>query len=195
MKKLLLIALLAAAGLPACQSEPFIDRRFATDRAELGLEPIAAPAEAAPVINPSPTGTTLPGVLEPTIRGTWTFTTPTTVTRLEHVTDSYSQYSLYYGRPAPGDTPFVVITVGPAQDEKLPDESGPTSERDYVLNGNIAHERVGHLTDGAAFCALSIHRPDDPADTCSAVAIAKTSDQRKLALEILASIAWSANKP
>jgi hypothetical protein len=146
------------------------------------------------VVNQNPVGN--PVVVDQ-IAGTWTFVTPPTVTRVEHKTNEFSQYSLYDGRPAPGDTPFVVITV--SADAKGAAESDPenykvTSSRTYALNGNVAQEWIGNTKTGRGFCELVIKKPGNATgDICHAVAVVKNNDEQKLALSILGSIQWTPN--
>jgi len=189
--------LLAAAMLAGCGTSSVFDQRYVPDRAEFGSEKINVPPAPATlphvdVINDDPTAN--PDVVDH-IAGTWTFVTPPTTTRIERKTPSFSQYSLYNGRPEAADTPFVVVTVS--------SDAGGTAESDtenykiaasrtYSLNGNIAQEWTGNTKAGRGFCELVIKKPGDkPGDICHAMAIVKNADEQKLALSILASIKFT----
>jgi hypothetical protein len=191
--------LIAACGMLAfagCSRTSYLDARYIPDRAEFGDTPI--PASSVPPAGRSPASPTTPAAqtMDDVTTGTWTFVTPPTVTRVEHKTDNYSQFSLYYGRPEPTDTPFLVITV--SNDARGIAESDPDTyriinQREYALNGNTAHEWTGNTKTGAGFCELLIHKPPGSAgsgEVCHAMAIARTQEERTLALDILASIAW-----
>jgi hypothetical protein len=195
-----------AAGLllaGGCAHSSYLDARYIPDRADYGdraLPPAPPPAPHVDIINPTPTG---PGgqIVEDVITGTWTFVTPPTVTRVEHKTDNFSQFSLYYGRPGPNDLPFVVITV--SNDPRGIAQSDPATykianDREYTLNGSIAHEWTGNTKSGSGFCEMLIRKPAGsagPGEICHAMATVKTEDERKLALDILASIKWTPSGP
>jgi hypothetical protein len=204
MHKTLLPLLLATATFSGCASKSFLDTQYAPYRADLKDQPVEVthtPPAATPVdvVNPDPAQTTAiaPPVQE-VITGTWTFTTPTTVTRNERKNNQLSEFSLYNGRPNATDKPFVVITVAPADSDggshaqADPDQFKTSATREYVLNGNLAKEWSGLTNTGAAFCELIVRRPGNDGDICHAIAIAKTTADRKLALDILGSITWQA---
>jgi hypothetical protein len=195
--------LLAAIALGGCANKNYLDTQYAPYRADLKDQPIEAthnPPPVAPVeiVNPDPTQTPVAPPVRQVITGTWTFTTPTTVTRNERRNAQLSEFSLYNGRPSPAATPFVVITVAPADADggshaaADPEKFKTSATREYVLNGNLAREWSGLTSDGSAFCELIVRRPGDAADVCHALAIAKTTAERKLALDILGSITWQA---
>jgi len=167
---------------------------------EVTHNPPAAPV--GDIVNSEPTGQappSAPGAVDE-VTGTWDFTVPSTVTRVEKKNDELSEYSLYYGRPAPTDKPFVVITVAPPTDagaDKASQAAADTATykvsgtRTYILNGAVASEWTGRTKDGAAFCELILNHPGG-GDVCHAMAIAGDEEQRKLALQILGSIVWKA---
>jgi hypothetical protein len=206
MKRTFSTLLLATIAMGGCANKNFLDTQYAPYRADLSDQPIEVthnPPAVAPidVFNPDPTQTPTapsPPLVQEIITGTWTFTTPSTVTRNERKNAQLSEFSLYNGRPRPSDKPFVVITVAPADSdggshaEADPEKFHTSATRQYVLNGNLAKEWSGLTTDGAAFCELIVRRPGEAGDVCHAVAIAKNTAERKLALDILGSITWQA---
>jgi hypothetical protein len=194
---------LAAAGMCGCHSTSELDRRYPTDRAALPEEPLPNPPRYAPaphvdVTEPEPTATSPAPEQAPVITGTWTFTTPPTVTRLMKKTGEMMQYSLYAGRPAANDTPIVVITVGPPEQvgrsvaESDPATYKVTGTRSYTLNGNIAREWTGTTSTGSAFSELELSRPgaSETSDVCHVMATARNTAERTTALEILKSVTW-----
>ncbi|HVX84441.1 MAG TPA: hypothetical protein VH253_06460 [Phycisphaerae bacterium] len=197
------IAILSAAA--ACHSSSPLDRSYAPARAALPDQPLPnfAPPTPVNVVNPEPTATA-PAPQQPRIAGTWTFTVPTSVTRIMKKTGEFTQYSLYAGRPAANDTPIVVITVGPPDNASAASiaESDPatykiTAQRGYVLNGNIAHEWTGTTSTGSAFSELILTRPGatEESDVCHAMATARNAAERTQALDILKSITWTPAAP
>jgi hypothetical protein len=63
------------------------------------------------------------------------------------------------------------------------------------LNGNIAKEWTGSTSAGAPFNELVISKPGvEKGDVCHAIAVAKSAEGRKLAIEILSSITWKASE-
>jgi hypothetical protein len=201
MKKLMLVMMAAvlAGGLAGCGRSSIFDGRYAPYRADFGDEPIPAPPPSQPkvdLVNPDPVPGIAPQVVEQ-VTGTWTFVTPPTVTRVERKTSEFSQFSLYMGRPNAGDLPFVVITVSPEQKglaETDTENYQIANSRTYALNGNVCQEWTGTTKNGRGFCELLIRKPGDrPGDVCHALATVKTTEEQKLALEILGSITWAAN--
>ena len=206
-KQLMAVGLMGiVASVVGCQSLSYLERDYTPARAAYGKDALPVPAptteeasrsssRSVTPINPDPSGPMLPGVLEETkITGTWTFTTPTTVTRVERRNADLSQFSLYNGRPGGSDTPFVVITVSPDARSQAENDAGTyqiKNVRSYVLNGNIAKEWTGFTKNGAAFCELIITKAYGSADVCHAVAIVKNSEERKVALDVLGSIVWT----
>jgi len=179
--------------LAACQDNALIRYPQSIDRADLGT--LALPNEPAPLPPFHGSGLTQlppPAAVEQTM-GTYDFVVPPTVTQVKRTTNDFEQYSLYMGRPAPTDTPFLVITVGPrVQLESQQPETKLAAEnvRRYSLNGLIATEWTGHTTDHRLpFCEiLAAH--GSTGDQLAAVAVARNDEQRKAALDILASITW-----
>ena len=182
--------------LAGCQSMSPIQQRQRIGRPEFGEDVIAvnasSKAEAEPV---KAGGPTLSGAKAPVVSGTWEFTTPTTVTRMKKSTEKIDQYSLYNGRPAPTDTPFVVITT--SAEAKSLVEAGPADytvkeTKTYLLNGLPTREINGYTKGKQPFCELIVLRADG--DQLHAMAVAKNDDERKLALGILGSITWKPNQ-
>lgn len=202
MKRLTPILFSSLFALTACHSTSYLDQRYPNSRANLTdtqLPNNPRPAPHVDIQNPEPTTTTPTLELEPRITGTWTFSAPRTVTETSKKTGEVSQYSLFNGRPAPSDTPIVVITVGPANGDESIAQSDPatykiTGTRSYVLNGNIAKEWTGTASTGAAFSELILHRPGSTStdDVCHAFASARTTEERTIALNILTSLTWTA---
>jgi hypothetical protein len=200
MKKLMLVMMSAAlAGVVSgCGRSSIFDARYEPYRAEFGQEriPVAPAAPKVQMVNPDPVPGIAPIVVEQ-VTGTWTFVTPPTVTRVERKTSEFSQFSLYMGRPAAGDMPFVVITVSPeskALAETDAENYKVAASRTYALNGNVCQEWTGNTKNGRGFCELLIRKAGDkPGDVCHALATVKTAEEQKLALEILGSITWTAN--
>jgi hypothetical protein len=203
MKRSFSLLLLATIALCGCASKSYLDTQYAPYRADLKDQPVEVthnPPPAAPVdvVNPDPVAAPVAPPMQEVITGTWTFTTPTTVTRNELKNAELSEFTLYNGRPGPTDKPFVVITVAPADAdggshaEADTEQFKTTATREYVLNGNLAKEWSGLTNNGAAFCELIVRKPGGSGDVCHALAIAKTTEERKLALDILGSITWKA---
>jgi hypothetical protein len=210
MGKVLWAALLAA-GLMGCRSGSYLEQRYAPARAdlpdrELPNQPRYSPPEqrVERAVNPEPTNQAPAEAPAPVITGTWTFTTPRTLTRTMKKTGELTQYALYAGRPAANDTPIVVITVGPpaspgaAQStaEADPATYKVSGTRSYVLNGNAAQEWTGTTSTGAAFSELLLKRPGagESSDVCHVMATARTTEERKTALEVLGSLTWKASE-
>jgi hypothetical protein len=193
-----------AMALAACSSTSPLDKRYVSVRPDYGDKALPNPGEAPePVehrdlVNPSPVRNPPAPMYQDIVTGTWTFTTPPTTTRVERKNGGMSQFSIYMGRPAPQDKPLVVITV--SADAKSLAESDPetykvTGTRTYALNGNIAKEWTGQTSAGVPFNELMISNPGvEKGDVCHANAVARTSEERKLAIEILSSITWKANE-
>jgi hypothetical protein len=202
IKPLTVLAL--TATLAGCYSTNPLDKRYVSVRPNYGDTALPNPGEApAPrpkleIVNPSPVRNPPAPAFQDIVTGTWTFTTPPTTTRVERKNGGMSQFSIYMGRPGPTDTPLVVITV--SSDAKSLAESDAetykvTGTRTYVLNGNVAKEWTGTTSGGVPFNELLISKPGvDKGDKCHAIAVAKTAEQRKLAVEILSSITWKANE-
>jgi hypothetical protein len=116
------------------------------------------------------------------------------VTRLQRTTGRFDQVTMYQGRPAPSDTPFLVITVAPDAGDARAADAGlqPTSSRRYIMHGLIVDEWTGYTREGhLPFAQLLIQRPGG-GDELYASAIAKDETQRQLAEAILGSIRWHA---
>jgi len=200
-KMMLAGVVLGGLVLGGCYGTHALDQRYVSERPEYGDKALPNPGEAPPaerleMVNPDPVRRGTPEIQE-VVTGTWTFVTPTTTTRVERKTEGMSQFSLYMGRPKPTDTPVVVITVSAdprTQVESDPETYKVTGTRSYVLNGNIAKEWTGTTKDGAAFTELLVTKPGGKGDVCHAVAVAKTGEERKVALEILGSLTWKANE-
>ena len=191
------MALALALTLGACEKSFFLDQRTTPDRAKYSADMIPeAPVPPVQVVNPDPRTPGGPAVPVLEVAGTWTFTVPPTVTRVEHRTDALNEISLFVGRPAPTDTPFMVITT--TRDRKTRSENDPAfkieNQREYSMNVNIAREWTGLTATGAVFSEIVVRRPGpagDTGDVCRAIALARTEDEQKLALSILSSIAWT----
>ncbi len=196
-------AIFAAGILCGCAQRNYLTLRTTPARAELKDTEIAVPAPHVEVVNPNPAGPGEPIVLPVEVTGTWTFTVPRTVTQVEQQEGDVDRFSLYNGRPAAMDTPFVVITV--ARDQKSIAEGDAatykiSAQRDYAMNGNVVHEWTGLTATGAAFSELMIRQPGaaaggsgEAAETCHAMAVVKTADEQKTAQGILGSIVWRAS--
>jgi len=184
--------------LSGCTHESYLTQQTTPERAALTDSQIAVPPPTPHVtlVNPNPAGPGEPLVLPVEVTGTWTFTTPTTTTRVERRFGDTDQFSIYDGRPAPADTPLVLITVARNQQPIAASDAAAykvTSQRDYAMNGNVVHEWTGQTAAGAAFSELLIRRPGEDlqqGETCHAIAIVKNADQQKTALGILGSIVW-----
>ena len=190
-----------ACGLTACTNNRFLEQRTIPERAAYGADPIPySPASAEANTVTHRTTTTIDTLLPPQVTGTWTFTTPPTITRVEKRTDTFDQFTLFNGRPGPEDRPFLVITVG--KDRTSIAEANPgtykiSNTREYVLNGNVAQEWTGLTDGGAGFCELIVRRPGtegQTGDVCHATALARNEEEQKLALPILASIVWKESR-
>jgi len=190
------VSLLAIGGfaLGGCRTHSFLDQQTVPDRAKYGSKALPVSEEpAVKVVQPTPSGIDLP---EDEVAGTWTFTVPATVTRVEHKTDAFDEYTLFNGRPGPNDKPFVVITVnkdrgGSAEKDA---EYKVASQRDYTMNGNVVHEWTGQTAAGVGFSELLIRRPGtagETGDVCHVLALARNNDEQKLALSILGSIQYT----
>jgi hypothetical protein len=202
MKRLVLLTL--AASLAGCYTTSPLAKRYVSVRPDYGDKelpnPGAAPepVEHREIVNPSPVRNPPAPVYQDIVTGTWSFTTPPTTTRVERKNGGMSQFSIYMGRPAPEDKPLVVITV--SADAKSLAESDPDAykvkgTRTYALNGNIAKEWTGTTSAGVPFNELVISKPGvEKGDVCHAIAVARTAEERKLAIEILSSITWKANE-
>lgn len=202
---MLVVAGMAAmmVGLSGCESGMFLTRPQAVDRADLSEQALPAVPERTVTVE-GDSGLTKNGsgevVIKPPeeeITGTWEFTTPTTVTRVDKVQGDFEQYLLYWGRPVEGDTPFVVLTVGPKLEVRS-EEAGSSfkaeSNRIYRLNGLVAKEWTGYTADKKLpFCELVVTH-EGKGSECHAVAVVKNEAQRKVALEVLGSLMWKANR-
>jgi len=211
MKRVIPVVLVLAAGLAVggCASSNHMEMEYHPFRADLSDQPVEQthnPPAAPPVqvVNSDPTQVEnqqpKPTVVLPEeVAGTWTFTTPSTVTRVERKNGELDQFSLYNGRPTATQKPMVVITVAPAGADETAQATQDavqykvTGHREYVLNGNLAQEWTGLTQEGAAFCELIVKKPNGQGDVCHAMAIARTGEERKVALDVLASIVWKSN--
>ncbi len=195
MKKLIMIAVVGVVG--GCEMPSILTEPTQSPRAKFG-NAVLATRPTTPEVGSGFLDT--PVVELNRIGGTWTFTVPPTVTQVERRTAEYHQFSLYVGRPAPTDTPFLVITVGRNPKSVVwaePQTYKNPQSREYILNGEAAAESVGLTDSGAAYTELVVTRAGSQAgtsDACHALAIAKNDEQRKLALEILQSIVWKPNQ-
>ncbi len=193
---------IVAAGLAllmGCKSTSYLESGTTPDRAGYGATAIdVPPAPVRHAVNLPPEKTN--PVVEEVITGTWTFTTPPTVTRVEKRTADYHQFSLYMGRPEPTDKPFVVITVTRDRNSIAANDPATykvSNQREYVLNGGVAQEWVGLTDVGAGFCEMIVRRPGadgQTGDVCHAIAVARTNEERTLALSILGSIVWTPSR-
>ncbi|MEI8195952.1 MAG: hypothetical protein WCI73_08600, partial [Phycisphaerae bacterium] len=165
------------------------------ERTTLRLEPLTPPALEDQV--PQGSVPTASGMQIPPPRaqntGTYSFVTPPTVTRVKRSTESFEQYQLYDGQPAPSDTPFVVIWVGkdPKAESTLPNTNlKADGTRSYLFNGLMAQEWSGYTADKhLPFVELILTRPGG-GDKLHVVAIPKDPEIRKMTMEILNSIHW-----
>ena len=201
MKTIWMMLAGGAMGMMAgCAGDSFLEQRTNADRAVYGSDLIAVPPARVETVNPNPIG---PGgvLIVEKVAGSWKFTTPETVTRVEKKTAEMDQFSLYNGVPQPTDLPFLVIQTTRNRASIAEADKGMykvSNQREYVMNGAIAQEWTGLTSNGAGFCELVVRKPGtegQTGDVCHAMAIVKTEDERKLALGILESIAWEANRP
>ena len=197
MKTFATVILTSSLILAGCESSSPLDSRTNPDRPDYGKEAIAVPPPHVDIVNPDPRGADGGVVITDQVVGTWTFTSPPTVTRVERKTADFDRFSLYTGIPAPTDVPFLVITV--SRDRASTAEADPgtyqvSGKREYVMNGNIAQEWTGLTKAGAGFCELIVRKPGtagQTGDVCHAMALARTEDEQKMALAILGSIVWT----
>jgi hypothetical protein len=193
-----LIAVCAVA-IGGCDTPSPLERQTRPERAEFGDQLIAVPPEPRAEMVRSE-ATAAGEIASQEVTGIWTFTTPPTVTRIERKNGDIDQFTLYNGQPAPTDTPFLVITVSRSQKsiaEAEPATYKISSQRDYSMNGGLVHEWIGQTSSGAGFCELMIRRPGaagETGDLCHAMALARTDEEQKLALAILASIVWKPSR-
>lgn len=169
------------------------------ERTTLRLESLTPPPseEQMPAGSiPTPSGMQIPPP-RPQNTGTYSFMTPPTVARVKHSTESFEQYQLYEGQPAPNATPFVVIWVGknPKPESTLPNTNlKADGSRAYLFNSLMAQEWSGYTVDKhAPYVELILTRPGG-GDKLHVVAIAKDQENRKLTMEILNSIHWQENQ-
>ncbi len=135
----------------------------------------------------------MPVMEEAAVMGTWDYTTPRSVSRISRSTNEYEQASLYVGKPGGTDQPFLVITTGEGVKslvEGAEEEYGVEGTRVYLLNGQECKETTGHTKTKQVFCELLVSHGGKV--RLHAMAVAKNEEQRKLALEIMASIKWTA---
>ena len=201
MKIRTLILAACAAIIAGCDNKTLLEHQTDPDRADFAEEVIIAPPPAAPA-GGGTTGAQAAVPAQPgaapaeMITGIWSFTTPPTVTRVERKNGDIHQFSLYNGRPAPTDTPFMVVTVSRSRQsiaESEPDTYKVSGQRDYSMNGGLVHEWIGMTSSGAGFSELLIRRPGAAGatgDVCHAMALARTNEEQQLAVSILASIVW-----
>lgn len=181
--------------LAGCGGKGFLEQTTHPERPAYGDKEIVVPPPPphVDIVNPDPNGPGGPAI--EVVTGTWTFTAPPTVTRVERKNGDIDQFSLYNGRPEATDTPFLVITVTQDRISKVlsdPVEYPTPTEREYVLNGQVAREWKGLTKEGAGYCELIVRRPGDQnkGDVCHALALARNEDEQQLALSILATITW-----
>jgi len=186
--KLVSILVLGLFILPlgACRTYSMLEEQQEIDRAKLGER--ALTAERPIDIKEAPPANVL---VEQQIGGTYEFTAPDTTTRLSQKNGDVAIYTFYMGRPKPTDKPIVTISVGP-KFARTTDAAGyrQVGSRTYLLNGLPAQEYTGYTPTGEAFAELLITRAEG--DALHALAVAKTAEERKVALDILASIKWQA---
>jgi len=197
---MLMLAVVSAGAITGCAGDSFLEQRTKSDRAEYGSELIPVPPPHVEPVNANPIG---PGgvlIIDDKVMGTWKFTTPPTVTRVERKTADYDQFSLYNGRPAPTDTPFLVITTTRNRESIAAGDPATykvAGQREYVMNGVIAQEWTGLTNTGQGFCEMVVRKPGaegSTGDVCHAMAVVKNEDEQKLALGILGSIVWQPNR-
>jgi len=159
--------------------------------------PTIAPAPTTPgtftfTMTPAPAAPATPPTITPApaTPGTYTFTLPPTVTSVKQTTNGMQQYRLYVGRPAPQATPFIVLTVAPNLEAPMETASGSVTHRTYHLNGLLTEEWKGYDLQRHPFCELLVSH-DDGGDQLHAIAVARTTDERAVALKILATIQWT----
>jgi hypothetical protein len=197
MKTFATVILTSSLILTGCESFHLLDTRTDPDRPAYGKEAIAVPPPHVDIVNADPRAPGGGVIITQQVVGTWTFTTPPTVTRVERKTAVFDRFSLYTGIPAPTDVPFLVITVSRDRTsvaETEPDNYKVTGKREYVMNGNVAQEWTGQTKNGAGFCELIVRKPGtagQTGDVCHATALARTEDEQKMALDILGSIVWT----
>jgi len=198
---LMVMASLTVALVAGCEDGRFLTRQQDVDRANLPEQALPGAGEKAQAPEDNGLTTTKSGdvSIKPPVEeitGTYQFTTPTSVTRIDKVKGDYEQYLLYWGRPAEGDTPFLVLTVGPkieASSEQADSNLKAENNRIYRLNGLIAKEWTGYTADKKLpFCELVVSHPGK-GNECHAVAVVKNDAQRKVALEVLGSLTWQVN--
>jgi hypothetical protein len=204
-----ILTTLSALLLAGCATSSSLTQQQNIARPDYGDEAITA-AAANSGIGMSESGSAAPGVggltgspaipgagaAAAAITGTWTFTTPPTVTRNKKSSGQFDQYSLYWSQPQPADTPFLTITTAPdvkSLVEASPDQYQIRQSRVYLLNGQPTREYNGYTKDGARFCEILIFRGSGV--QLEAIAIVKGDDQAKTALDILGSITWTPNGP
>jgi hypothetical protein len=191
-----LIVLGCGLRLAACERQPSLETQAVSERPAYGKDVILVPPHVD-IKNPDPRRADGGVIVTEEVRGTWKFNCPANVTQIERRTGNFDQFSLYMGRPQPQDVPFVVITV--SRDRKSLAEGAAeyqiTGRREYVMNGNVAQEWTGQMSNGAGFCELIVRRPGtagETGDVCRVMAVVKNEDQQKAATEILAGIVWKA---
>jgi hypothetical protein len=195
----MIVTLVAAVALGACAHDSFLEQRTNPDRAAYGDQVIPVPPPHVEAVNPNPLNANTMIVTEH-IAGTWKFTVPNTVTQMEKKTVDYDQFSLYEGRPAPTDVPFLVITTTRERASIAQADPGMyklSGQREYVMNGGVVQEWTGLTSTGAGFCEMVVRKPGaegQSGDVCHAMAVVKTEDQRKLALGILETVVWQPNR-
>ncbi len=184
----------------ARDTHSFLEFGTTPERATYGDEKITVEPAATRVTAGNPQPQILDPIAETRITGTWTFTTPRTVTQVERRTGDYHQYSLYNGRPEPTDRPFAIITVSKDRSstvEKEPATYKVSNKREYVMNGGLVQEWTGLTEAGAGFCEMIVRRPGaegQKGDVCHAMALARNEEEQKLALGILGSIVWTPSR-
>ena len=94
--------LAAGAAIAGCHSTSVLNQRYVPARADLSDIQLPVPATGTPTAteNPEPTDRQ-PLPVQQVITGTWTFTTPTTVTLPLEKNGQIMQYALFAGLPAP----------------------------------------------------------------------------------------------
>lgn len=189
-----------ALTFAACEGTATLAQRQKIDRADMPLDRIdttpigrvaSAPAPATAPATPEAGDATMPAAADEDLPGSYTFTIPPTVTTVKQSNSGMQQYRLYVGQPKAADTPFVVLTVAPNIEAPTQEAQGEPTERTYRLNGLQTQEWKGYDQQHHPYCELLVtHGPKG--DQLHAIAVARTNDERALALKILNTIKWSA---
>jgi hypothetical protein len=181
-------ALIALCALTGC-SKSYLSNRQTIDRAHLADHPVDASSASA--LAASESATTLP--LD-NVTGTYTFTVPPTMTLVKEENGDLQRYQIFAGQPAPEDKPIVTITLGNGQSaDSATGAGGLTSNknRTYLLNNIPVQEWQGYTADRKPYCEVLGKFPGATQDV-HALAIGRTPDLGKQALELLSTLHWQA---